>query len=226
MTEQAGTGMRVILFGATGMVGQGVLRECLRDDRVAQVLAVGRTPTGQQHPKLAELIRADLSDLSPVAADLAGYDACFFCLGMSAAGLSEADYTRITYDLTTAVAGVLAEVSPGMRFVYVSGSGTDSTERGRMMWARVKGRTENALLAMPFDTYLFRPGFIQPRHGITSKTGWYRTLYKITGPLYPLLARIPGLATTTDQLGRAMIDIGLAGSPTRTLTNRDINALP
>ncbi|WP_230690320.1 NAD(P)H-binding protein [Catellatospora paridis] len=226
MTEEAGTGMKVIVFGATGMVGQGVLRECLRDDRVAQVRVVGRTPIGQHHPKLTEIVRDDLYDLSPVAADLAGYDACFFCLGVSAAGMSEADYTRITYDLTTAVAGTLAEVSPGMRFVYVSGSGTDSTEHGRMMWARVKGRTENALLAMPLDAYMFRPGFIQPRHGITSKTGWYRTLYKITGPLYPLLARIPGLATTTDQLGRAMIHVAIAGAPTRTLTNRDINALP
>ncbi|WP_246159108.1 NAD(P)H-binding protein [Catellatospora sichuanensis] len=225
MTEEAGTGMKVIVFGATGMVGQGVLRECLLDDRVARVLVVGRTATGRSHPKLTEIVRDDLHDLSPVAADLAGYDACFFCLGVSAAGMTEAAYTRITYDLTMAAAGVLAEVSPGTRFAYISGSGTDSTGHGRMMWARVKGRTENALLAMPLDAYMFRPGFIQPRHGITSKTGWYRTLYKITGPLHPLLARIPGLATTTDQLGRAMIHVGLSGAPKRILTNRDINTL-
>ncbi|MBV1855469.1 NAD(P)H-binding protein [Catellatospora tritici] len=218
--------MRVVLFGATGMVGQGVLRECLRDEGISAVLVVGRTPTGQSHPKLTEIVHSDLYDLSPVADRLAGYDACFFCLGVSSAGMGEAAYTRVTYELTMAVARVLAQADPGMRFVYVSGAGTDSTERGRSMWARVKGRTENALLAMPFDTYVFRPGFIQPMHGIVSKTGLYRVGYAVTGPLYPLLRRLfPSVITTTEKVGLAMVRVGHDGARERILGNREINAV-
>ncbi|MDI1465307.1 NAD(P)H-binding protein [Catellatospora sp. KI3] len=218
--------MRVLIFGATGMVGQGVLRECLRDDSVEAVLVVGRTPTGQTHPKLAEITHPDLYDLTAVADRLTGFDACLFCLGVSSAGMSEAAYTRVTYDLTLAVAATLAETSPGMRFLYVSGAGTDSTGRGRSMWARVKGRTENALLAMPFDTYLCRPGFIQPMHGIVSKTGLYRAGYALTRPLYPLLRRLlPGAVTTTEKVGRAMVRVARDGARERILGNRELNAI-
>ena len=152
--------MRILLFGATGMVGQGVLRECLVDGDVTRVLCVGRKPTGQQHPKLSELVVPDMSDYSAVEDKLSDFDACFFCLGVSSVGMSEADYRRITYDLTLAAAQPLARLNPQMTFIYVSGAGTDSTERGPTMWARVKGATENALMRLPFRAaYMFRPGF-------------------------------------------------------------------
>src|SRR5690349_551747 len=182
-----------MLFGGTGMVGRGVLRECLLDPGVEQVLAVGRGPIGVDDGKLREVVRADLFDLSPVAGDLTGYDACFFCLGVSSAGMSEEKYRRLTYDLTLGVARLLADRNPGMTFVYVSGAGTDSTERGRSMWARVKGATENALQRLPLEVYLFRPGYIQPMHGTTSRVRWYRALYAVVAPLYPVLRRaFPG----------------------------------
>jgi uncharacterized protein YbjT (DUF2867 family) len=162
-----------------------------------------------------------------VASQLAGYDACFFCLGVSAAGMSEAAYARVTYDLTLAVAETLARLNPGMTFVYVSGMGTDASEHGRVMWARVKGRTENALLRLPFrGAYMFRPGFIQPLHGIRSKTRLYRAVYAVTTPLFPLLKMLgPGAITTTEQVGRAMIAVARDGYPKRVLEQRDINAL-
>jgi len=219
--------MKVILFGATGMVGQGVLRECLLDPGVERVLVVGRRGTGLEHDKLREIVREDLFDLSSVEAELAGYDACFFCLGVSSAGMSEPDYTRVSHDLTMAAAQVLAKVNPGMTFIYVSGAGTDSTESGRTMWARVKGRTENALLKLPFKAaYMFRPGFIQPMHGIRSRTRLYRALYTAVGPLYPLWKTLfPGFVTTTEKVGRAMIRAARDGAPKAVLENRDINAL-
>src|SRR5579864_1453935 len=176
--------MKVILFGATGMVGQGVLRECLRDPRVEAVLAVGRSATGQSHPKLSELVQQDLFAYSANEARLKGYDACFFCLGVSSAGMSEADYRHITYDLTLAAAETLVRLNPAMTFIYVSGAGTDSSERGSSMWARVKGATENALLRLPFKAaYMFRPGVIRPLHGIRSKTPLYRAFYMAAAPL-------------------------------------------
>jgi uncharacterized protein YbjT (DUF2867 family) len=179
--------VKVILFGASGMVGKGALRECLLDPEIAEVLAIGRSATGQQHAKLRELVRDDLFDLSDIAASLAGYDACFFCLGVSATGMKEAAYRRVTYDLTMAVARILAQQNPAMTFLYVSGTGTDSSERGRTMWARVKGKTENDLLRLPFAAaYMLRPGYIQPMHGIRSKTGWYQALYTVVAPTYPL----------------------------------------
>ena len=219
--------MKVLLFGATGMVGQGVLRECLIDPDVTSVVAVGRAATGQTHPKLREIVHADLSDVSSLAGEMAGADACFFCLGVSSAGMTEEAYTRLTYDLTLAVAETLAKTSPGMTFVYVSGEGTDSTERGRSMWARVKGRTENALLRLPFKAaYMFRPGLIQPLHGIKSKTGLYRAVYAVTGPLLPLLKAVaPKHVTTTEQVGRAMLGVAKHGADKRVLETPDINAI-
>jgi uncharacterized protein YbjT (DUF2867 family) len=217
--------VKVILFGATGMVGQGVLRECLLDDRVEQVLAVGRTPVGTAHAKLTEIVRADVSDLSGVREQLAGYQACFFCLGVSSAGMAAAEYHRLTYDLTLAAAAAVAEVSPDLTFIYVSGQGADSTEKGRIRWARVKGATENALRALPMRNYAFRPGVIQPVHGVTSKTRLYAVIYRVAGPLFPVLRRLaPGSLTTTETLGRAMIAVAERGYPEPVLENRDINS--
>jgi uncharacterized protein YbjT (DUF2867 family) len=219
--------MKVLLFGATGMVGQGVLRECLLDANVERVLSIVRAPSGVAHDKLRELVHKDFFDWSAVESELAGFDACFFCLGVSSAGMKEAEYARVTFDLTLAIAKVLARVNPQMIFVYVSGAGTDSTEKGRSMWARVKGKTENALRELPFKSvYLFRPGFIQPKHGITSKTRLYRALYVVATPLTPLVRAIaPGLITSTEKVGRAMLAVARRGAPTQILENRDINAL-
>ncbi|WP_410673110.1 epimerase [Amycolatopsis sp. cmx-4-68] len=208
--------MRVILFGATGMVGQGVLRECLLDDRVEAVLAVGRSPVGVTHPKLTELVEADLFALEPVT----GYDTCFFCLGVSSVGVAPEEYERITYRLTLSVARKLPEDTT---FVYVSGAGADSTERGRVRWARVKGATENALAKLPLRTFAFRPGYIQPLHGITSKTPLYRVLYRVAMPLYPLLRRVlPRVVTTTEEIGRAMLEVAVNGCERAVLENADI----
>jgi uncharacterized protein YbjT (DUF2867 family) len=216
--------MRVIIFGATGMVGQGVLRECLADGRVEAVLTVGRAPTGQVHAKLREITHPDLYDLAPIEGELAGYDACFFCLGVSSAGMSEKDYRRLTYDLTLSAGTTLARLNPDSTFVYVSGAGTD--EHGRAMWARVKGATENALLALPFKAYMFRPGYIQPLHGIRSRTTWYRVAYVVVAPLYPLLRRMfPSAVTTTERIGQAMIAVAERGAPRRVLGPAEINAL-
>ncbi|KAA0252508.1 NAD-dependent epimerase/dehydratase family protein [Acidobacteria bacterium ACD] len=219
--------MKVILFGATGMIGQGALRECLLDPGVEAVLAVGRRPTGQRHEKLRELVREDLFDLSPVEAGLAGFDACLFCLGVSSAGMDEAAYRRVTRDLTLSVAATVLKASPAVTFLYVSGAGTDATGRGRTMWARVKGETENALLAMPFrSAYMLRPGYIQPVHGVTSRTGLYRALYAVAGPLYPLWrALFPRQVTTTERLGRAMLLLARNGAPRRVLETADLEAL-
>jgi len=209
------------------MVGQGVLRECLLDPDVALVQTVGRTATGVTHSRLSEIVHADLTSYAPIEPRLVGFDACFFCLGVSSAGMSEADYERVTYDMTMAAATTLARLNKSMTFIYVSGAGTDSAERGRIMWARVKGRTENALLRLPFKAaYMFRPGVIQPLHGITSKTAAYRILYSITEPLLPLLRRLlPGLILTTEQIGRAMLTAARRGAPKRVLESRDISAL-
>ena len=219
--------MKVILFGASGMVGQGALRELLHDAEVQAVLAIGRTSTGVRHPKLVELVQEDVADLRILEHELGKYDACLFCLGVSAVGMSEPAYKRITYDLTIKVAQALERLNPNMTFVYVSGGGTDATERGDVMWARVKGATENALLAMPFaHAYMLRPGFIRPLHGIVSKTRWYRALYAVIGPVYPVLKRLfPGQVTTTEELGQAMLQLLKRGNGSRVLENRDIVAL-
>jgi len=209
------------------MVGQGVLRECLLDPDVEKVLSIVRTPTGQRDPRLGELIHQDFYDFFAIESQLSGYDACFFCLGVSSAGMKEEDYRRVTYDLTLTAARVLARLNPNMTFIYVSGMGTDSSERGRSMWARVKGKTENDLLRLPFKAaYMFRPGVIVPLHGIQSKTQLYQFFYTVLGPLLPALYKIfPRYVTTTEQIGRAMLTAARQGAPKTILETCDINQL-
>lgn len=216
--------MKVVLFGATGMLGQGVLRECLHAPDVESVLAVGRAPTGRRHDKLREVVHRDFTDFSPIEAELSGPDACFFCLGASSVGMSESEYRRVTYDFTLAAARALAERNPDLTFVYVSGQGTNP--EGRAMWARVKGETENALLAMPFRAYMLRPGFIQPRHGARPRARAYRLFYLAAAPLLPLARRLfPSQVTTTEQIGTAMLQLARHGAPERVLATPAINSL-
>jgi uncharacterized protein YbjT (DUF2867 family) len=219
--------MKAILFGGTGMIGQGVLMECLADPEVESLLVVGRGPSGAKHPKVVDLVMPDMFDYSGVAETLAGYDACFFCLGVSSAGMSEADYTRVTYDLTMAAAQALLKANPKMTFCFISGASTDSTEKGSAMWARVKGRTENALLRLGFKAaYMFRPALIQPMKGIKSRTASYRAFYAGFGWLLPVVkAVLPSTITTTERLGVAMINAVKKGYATPILETRDINLL-
>jgi uncharacterized protein YbjT (DUF2867 family) len=219
--------MKVILFGATGMVGQGVLRECLLDPGIDAVLAVGRSPLREQQPKLREIVHTDFTDYSAIESQLTGYDACFFCLGVSSIGMAEEQYRHLIYDITLAAAKTLARLNPQMVFVYVTGRGTDSTEQGSLMWARVKGKTENDLLKLRFKAaYMFRPAGIQPLHGIRSKTAWVQAIYVSAAPLLSLLNRLaPQYMTTTEQVGRAMIRVVREGYPKAVLESEDINRL-
>lgn len=219
--------MNVLLFGATGMVGQGVLRECLLDPEVQRLVTIGRTPTGAQQLKLRQIVHPDLWQYAEIESDLSGFDACFFCLGVSSAGMKEEEYARITYGITIAAAETLSRLNPQMTLIYVSGSGTDSTEKGRSMWARVKGKTENALLRLPFaGAYMFRPGMIQPLHGIKPKTAWYRVIYDVLRPLLPLLRRIfPNQVLTTEEIGQAMLAVARRGYPKPILETKDIRAV-
>jgi uncharacterized protein YbjT (DUF2867 family) len=221
--------MNAVIFGATGMVGKGVLLECLDDARVEHVLLVSRHPIDDvSHPKIREIVHADFTafeNLTPAFADI---DACFYCLGVTAVGLSEGQYHHLTYDLTLAAATALASASAGrLTFCYVSGEGTDSTEHGGTMWTRVKGKTENALLRLPFKAaFMFRPGYIQPLRGIRSKTRWYQALYDVIGPFYPIVRRLfPKYVTTTTNIGRAMIHVAVSGWSRQILSSGDINQL-
>jgi uncharacterized protein YbjT (DUF2867 family) len=220
--------MNAVIFGATGMVGKGVLLECLDDARVEHVLLVSRHPIDVSHPKIREIVHADFTafeNLTPAFADI---DACFYCLGVTAVGLSEGQYHHLTYDLTLAAATALASASAGrLTFCYVSGEGTDSTEHGGTMWARVKGKTENALLRLPFKAaFMFRPGYIQPLRGIRSKTRWYQALYDVIGPFYPIVRRLfPKYVTTTTNIGRSMIHVAVSGWSRHILSSGDINQL-
>jgi uncharacterized protein YbjT (DUF2867 family) len=217
--------MKILIFGATGMVGQGVLRECLLDPEVERVVTGGRSGSGAQNPKLEEIVHADLLDYTGIESRLRGLGVCFFCLGVSSSGMKEADYARVTYGFTVAAAEMLSRLNPGMTFVYVSGVGTDSTEKGRVMWARVKGRTENAVLRLPLDAYMFRPGVIQPLDGIRSKTPAYRILYALFNPLFPLVRWLmPNQVVTTREVGRAMLAVARKGYARRVLEPKDILA--
>jgi uncharacterized protein YbjT (DUF2867 family) len=217
--------MKVVLFGATGMIGQAVLRECLLDADVTEVLSIGRRAGDTQDAKLRELVHHDLVDLAPIEAQLAGYDACFFCLGSTSVGMTEADYTRVTYDVAMAAATALSRQSPDMTFVFISGRATDATEQGKLMWARVKGKTENAIARLPFKaTYMFRPGYIQPVHGEKSRTAWTRNTYLLAGWLYPLWKLLfPNNVSTTEGLARAMLAVAKRGTDKHVLEVRDIN---
>ncbi len=219
--------MRVILFGATGMIGSGVLLECLADPRIERVVSIVRYASGVTHSKLVERVHDDFLDYAPVCADFADADACLYCLGVSSAGMAEADYRRVTHDFALAAAKEILAESPDSVFCFISGAGTDGSGRGSVMWARVKGQTEHALLAMPFRAaYMFRPGFIQPLKGARSKTALYRWIYRIVGPLYPMLKRIaPNHVTTTEDLGQAMIEAARVGDSRNVLETPDINRL-
>ena len=218
--------MKVLIFGATGMVGQGVLREYLQAPDVERTVTIGRHATGARNPKLREIVHKDMSNYAAIERELAGFDACFFTLGVSSAGMKEADYERITYGLTLAAAETLSRLNPGMTFIYVSGAGTDSTEQGRSMWARVKGRTENALLRLPLKAYRFRPGMIEALDGIQSRTRLYRILYRFFKPLLPLLRRaFPNQIVSTREIGQAMLAVARRGYEKRILEARDIRAV-
>jgi uncharacterized protein YbjT (DUF2867 family) len=218
--------MNVLLFGASGMVGQGVLRECLLDADVQLVQTVGRSASGARDPKLREIVHQDLLHYETIEAQLSNFDACFFCLGVSSSGMKEADYERVTYGITLAAAETLSRLNSRMTFIYVSGAGTDSSERGRTMWARVKGKTENALLRLPFAAaYMFRPGIIQPLYGVRSKTTAYQVFYALAKPLLPLLRlAFPNQVLTTQQIGRAMLNVTRSGYPRKVLESKDIRA--
>jgi len=215
--------LKIILTGATGMVGEGVLLECLDNAAVAQVLLVTRKPYPLEHAKLQQCIVPDFMNLDACVPQFDGYDACFFCAGVSSAGMKEADYTRVTYDLTLHIARTLAAINPRMTFIYVSGAHTDSTEKGRIMWARVKGRTENELTRVGFaHVYIFRPGFMKPMPGQRNIKGYYNAI----GWLYPILRAISAnLASTLRDVALAMIHVTRHGYPRTILEVKDINAL-
>lgn len=219
--------MKVLIFGATGMVGQGVLRECLQASDVELVQTIGRTPTGRQHPKLRDMVHAEMWHYESIEEQLADFDACFFCIGVTSSGMDEKAYIHLTYDLTLAAAEALVRHNPRMVFVYVSGAGADSTEQSKTMWERVRGKTENALLRLPFrSVYIFRPGMIQPLDGIKSKTAAYRIFYSLVKPLLPLLrATMPRHVLSTRQVGQAMLAVVRSGAPRRVLESADIGAL-
>lgn len=214
--------MKIILFGATGMVGKGVLRQCLLDPAVESVLSIGRNPSGVSHPKLRDLVRPDMFDFQVDAHDLDGYDTCFFCLGVSSVGMNQADYTRLTYDLTMGWAHTLARTNPGMRFLYVSGMGTG----GKSMWAQVKGRTENELLALFPAAAMIRLGALRPMHGERSKAPGGSVLLTLASPFWPILQRLwPSGIITTEELGRVMILLARENGPKRVLESADLVAL-
>lgn len=218
--------MKIIIFGSTGMIGQGVLLESLKNPEIESVLVINRQSCNITSPKINELIHKDFYDLSSLTDKLTGYDACLYCLGVSSVGMAEADYHKVTYDLTIYIAETLLKLNKDMSFSYISGANTDSTENGKTMWARVKGKTENALLAMPFKrVYMLRPGFIEPLKGIKSKTPLYQFVYTIFKPLFFILRNFENIATNTEVLGKAMFLVVQKGYTTKILESKDINAI-
>lgn len=218
---------KVIITGATGMVGKGVLFECLDHESISEVLVIGRSKVDMEHPKLRQLIHKDFSDFSPLKNKLSGYDGCFYCLGVSAAGLNEDQYKKITFDYTLALANTLLNINATMTFIYVSGEGTDSSEKGRMMWARVKGKTENEILKLGFkQAYAFRPGMIIPLRGIKSRTKSYQFMYDYFMWLVKVVkAMAPNSVVSTTQIGLAMINAMNKGCDTKILRPKDIIVL-
>ena len=217
--------MKVIITGTTGMVGKGVLLECMDDTRITEILIINRSPLNMDHPKIKEIIHSDFSDFYPLKKELANYDGCFHCMGVSSAGMNEKKYTELTYDISFALASVLHELNPKMVFNYVSGIGTDSSEKGKIMWARVKGKTENMILTMGFkDGYMFRPGAILPERGIKSKTKLYNALYVLLKPFFFLMKRMKSVTTTTN-MGQAMINLLFHPQANKHLEGAEINRL-
>jgi len=218
--------LKVIFFGSTGMIGQGVLNECLNNDLVEEVLVLNRQASGVTHPKLKEIIHLNMFDLAPSTNELTGYNVCLYCLGVSSAGMGEEEYNTMTYELTLHVATVLLNLNKEMTFCYISGAGTDSSGKGSIMWARVKGRTENELLKMPFKAaYMFRPGYIQPMKGVRSKTRLYRVMYSFFKPFYFILKHIESMVTDSETLGKAMIYVASNGYEKKILESSDINSI-
>lgn len=216
--------MKIVIFGATGMIGHGVLLECLDDPGVTSVVTVGRRTIDLEHSRLTQLVHEDFTDFAPLADQLAGFDACMWCLGVSSGGMTEAAYRRITIDFTLAAADVLAKQNPEMTFCFISGAGTDRDSR--QMWARTKAEAEDRLAELPFRAvYHFRPAMIQPMRGARSTIASYRAAYAVMGPMYPLLKRMKTWVTSTPEVGRAMIRAARSGAPKRTLENADICAL-
>jgi hypothetical protein len=218
--------IKPLIFGSTGMIGQAVLLECIEDPLIETILIINRSSSGVKHQKVKEILLSDFSNFSALVKEFGNYNTCFFCLGISALGLSEEEYTKITYDLCMKAANTLLQSGTAYTFCYVSGAGTDSTEKGRQMWARVKGKLENALLALPFkNAFMFRPGYIQPMKGIVSRTKSYRIIYKIFTPLYYLLKPFKGAVTDTTTLGKAMISAARNGYDKKIIEMKDINLL-
>jgi len=214
--------IKAIITGTTGMVGEGVLHECLQDPSIDKILVINRRPCGITHDKLREIIHQDFFDFSSIKEQLLGFNACYFCMGVSSVGMNEEKYHHLTYDITTALANVLSEVNPEATFCYVSGAGTDSTEKGRSMWARVKGKTENHIINIFSNGYAFRPGYIQPTKGLKNA---YK-VYKYVGPLYPALKRLfPGYVCTLEDIGLAMIQVTKKAHDTRILECKDITRI-
>ncbi len=219
--------MNILIFGATGMVGRGVLLECLRSRSVSSVTVIGRSALDIEHAKLRAIIHSNMWDYTGIEDQLKRFSACYFCLGVSSNGLSEERYAHITYDLTMAAANTLAKFNPNLVFVYVSGSGTDTTEQGSSMWARVKGKTENALLDLPIkQAYMFRPGVIQPLDGIRSKTKAYQLFYTFTKPILSILRMLlPNYVATTRTVAQAMLQVSLEPYSEHIIYTRDIEIL-
>ncbi len=216
--------LNVIITGSTGMVGKGVLLECIDSPEVESILLVNRNPIDIKHPKVKEVIVKDFSNLEAIWEYLKGYNACFYCLGVTSVGANEADYTRIMHDYTMVFAKEILALNHDLTFCFVSGAGTDST--GKAMWARVKGRTEDDLMKFGFkQAYMFRPGLIRPMRGIKSRTTWYNVFYTVFRPFSPLLRRFPKYVTDTDTMGRAMINVSLKGYSKNILQSADINII-
>ncbi|MDI3526820.1 MAG: hypothetical protein PWR03_1003 [Tenuifilum sp.] len=217
--------MKVIITGSTGMVGKGVFLECLDDDKISEVLLINRTPIGINHPKIKEVIHKDFTNFLPLRDRLSGYDACFHCMGVSSAGMSHEQYYKLTYTVTESLANLLYELNPDMTFIYVSGEGTDGTEKGKSNWARVKGKTENLILNKGFkDAYAFRPGVILPEKGVVSKTRLYRIIYKLMYPFFPILKKLKSV-TTSSKIGKAMIILVEKPYDAKIIRGQDINLL-
>ena len=218
--------LKVIITGATGMVGEGVLYECLHHPDVEKVLVITRNPCGYSHPKLSEIIHSDFFDISTLKERISGYNACYFCLGVTAIGKNEAEYTRLTYTLTLGFAQILASQNPDMTFCYISGAGTDSTEKGRAMWARVKGKTENDLMKLPFkEVYNFRPGGIEPFLPLKPSQTYYKT-YKYLKWLFSIVKVLaPNAVITLKDLAAAMINASLVGYQKNILEVKDIKII-